>query len=1171
MIITEDVVSAIIDEYYEIDYDAVDIDSVPTNQSWTMVTNASSWLSLDKSTGVLKGIPKVTDLGWYNVNITVFDGDGGIDWREFILEVIRPNAPPNILTEDNITAIINVQYQTKYDAKDDGTTTDRLAWRFSTNASWLDFYAATAVLWGNPSDEHIGTYWVNVSVRDGDDAISFHNFTLTVMRKSKPQKPPLNNPPILSSPKLEPDSGDTETEFIFTIHYFDVDNDPPTSIIVVIDGVINNMTIVPGQTPANGTYQCTIKLSNGEHTYYFSASDGTDSVKLEDFSTPTIEKAGSDTEEGLERYWMIWGVIFIIIIILIILSIIIQSKRKRQRKAELEQVQTTEPTITITKPVPTIQVRPTGAGGQVIKKPAQVQSKAPIAPKPTLPIPPGFKMVGRDDELSKLLGYLYSTSNGSGKTVFITGEAGIGKTRLVSEVKVLAEARSFYVLQGNCISESMTPLLPFREALRTGGLDYLFAESFPRIEAVYLLTHDGLLIKQIIRKETKLNPDMFAAMLVTVGNFVKESLSNLLGEGKEGALNTLGYENYRILIESGKTTNLVVVLSGKENEFLINEMREVFEKLNTHYGYLFDKWDGTEKSIKGIEKILQPLITSGKYDGVSRREIGPRTRRDMLFENVSLGLVRQAQSIPTLFILEDLQWSDPSSLALLYYIARKIKDSRFLIIGTYRPEDIAAEGAYHPLRELLQKMDREELHDEIRLKRLPEECIPEFLIYLLGQTEFSNEFRHRIYTETDGNPLFLIQLMKFMVEEKNLVYEDDKWKLKKDLEKIDIPSKVYNVIARRLDRLDKEYRKVLDFASVIGDTFTSAVLTESLKIDRVKLLEYLRDLEKTHRLIHSFDGKFKFDHEKIKAVLYTELPSELKVEYHAIIGATIENQIKDKLDEVVGELAFHYYQCNNKEKALYFLKLAAEKAKKNYSNFEAIKLYKKAIELESNKQNKIELYESLGDIYYLIRDYSKSTSSYSEGQKLAEGNKKAELMAKVGGLLERSGKYDESLKFCENALELVKDQNSKEEALALQNIGNVLLFKKDYSEALEYYEKSLQIREKIGDEQGIGACHNNIGLVHYGKGEYGIALEHLNKSLELRKRLGDQEGIAGTLSNIGAVYQMIGDPNKAREYYSQSEDIRQKIGEPSSYDNSLLEIDDHNLNKGINGINQNIS
>ena len=121
---------------------------------------------------------------------------------------------------------------------------------------------------------------------------------------------------------------------------------------------------------------------------------------------------------------------------------------------------------------------------------------------------------------------------------------------------------------------------------------------------------------------------------------------------------------------------------------------------------------------------------------------------------------------------------------------------------------------------------------------------------------------------------------------------------------------------------------------------------------------------------------------------------------------------------------------------------------------------------------------------------------------------------------------------------------SNEEALALQNLGNVMLFKKMYSEALMYYEKSLTIRENLRDIQGIGACHNNIGLVHYGKKEYALAVKHLEKSLVLRKQLGDLEGTAATLSNLGAVYQMTGEKEKANDHLKDSRDIRTQIGEP---------------------------
>jgi predicted ATPase len=464
-----------------------------------------------------------------------------------------------------------------------------------------------------------------------------------------------------------------------------------------------------------------------------------------------------------------------------------------------------------------------------------------------------------------------------------------------------------------------------------------------------------------------------------------------------------------------------------------------------------------------------------------------------------------------------------------------------MLVGTYRPEDITGEGGVHPLTETLRTMDREDLHKQIRLQRLPEDSIPEFLSYLLGRTEFTDEFRSRIYKETDGNPLFIIQLIKYMVEEKIIIDDDGVWKLSREVDKIDIPSKVYNVIARRLDRLDKSYRKVLDYAAVVGDTFTSSILADSIEMEKVVVLESLKDLEKSHKLIHTLNGKFQFDHEKIKDVLYNEIPEELRIEYHSIVARTIEEKNIDDLDDHVGELAYHYSQCNNKPKAVLYFKKAAELAKGSYSNAEAVRFYNEVLKLEVDNDKRSGIYEALGDIYFLLRDYERSKEAYSNASRLVSGARKSGILAKLGGILERKGDYDRALKLCTNALELVKGTNTAEEALAYQNIGNVHLFTKNFKNALESYERSLKISERLGDDSGIAACQNNIGLVFYNQGEFQNALTHLASSLKIRTRIGDQDGIASTLNNIGAAYQMMGNLEEAKKYLSRSEDIRARI------------------------------
>jgi predicted regulator of Ras-like GTPase activity (Roadblock/LC7/MglB family) len=226
------------------------------------------------------------------------------------------------------------------------------------------------------------------------------------------------------------------------------------------------------------------------------------------------------------------------------------------------------------------------------------------------------QMIGRENELKELHEHMSKASQGSGTTLFISGEAGIGKTRLLEEIKNTAESKGFQIMSGNSLYESLTPYMPFLEALRSGGMESLFAEEAPRVEAVYLVTNTGLLVKEVLRKETELDPDLFASMLTTVGDFVKDSLSMLSGEEREGMLNSVGYENHRILIEGGKDTNLAVILTGRENEFLINDIRDILVKVQKNHGDVLRQWDGDEESVRGIEDTLLPLVASGKYDGV---------------------------------------------------------------------------------------------------------------------------------------------------------------------------------------------------------------------------------------------------------------------------------------------------------------------------------------------------------------------------------------------------------------------------------------------------------------------------------------------------------------------------------------------------------------------------
>jgi predicted ATPase len=756
-----------------------------------------------------------------------------------------------------------------------------------------------------------------------------------------------------------------------------------------------------------------------------------------------------------------------------------------------------------------------------------------------------IKMVGRTKELEELKNHLNKARDGQGNTVFITGEAGVGKTRLLEELKGYAREQGVDVLTGWSMYESFTPYMPFLEALRSGGLESLFADEIPRVEAVYLVSHSGLSIKEVIRKETKLDPDIFSGMLTAVGDFVKDSLSMLTGKEKKGSLNTVGYENYRILIENRGYLNLAVILIGRENEFLVNDIKRILGNVDEQFGELLKSWDGNEKSIEGIQHTLEPLITSGKYDGIDYAKNDAKIKRNRLFENILLGLERHVKDTPSLLCIEDLQWADPSSLVLMHYVARNTRKCNLLILGSYRPEDVSTikDGEVHHLIETMQMMNREDLLQKIELERLKKEQVDELISSFFEKTNFSDEFSAHLFKETEGNPFFIKSLIRMLIEEGTIVFKDEKWILTKELMKANIPSKIYDVVIRRLYRVKEKQREILEYAAVMGEDFSSEVLMHTTRLNKIDLLNELRVLEQNHRLIHSTEPRYKFDHVKIKEVISSQIPADLKKEYHEAIAEAIWAMNKDHQDKVMGDLAFHFYNCAHKDRALPFLYKAAERAKIDYSNEEAINLYNKALELEKDTHKREEMFEVIGDIYYSIGDYDKSMESYKHTLESIKGNKKmAEIKTKIGVIYYLKLEYEKSLKICTEALNLVKDEESKEKALAINNIGNVHWLRGEYDNALKHYEESLEIWRKIDDQQGIAQCLFNIGGVHFWREKYDRALNFREKSLEISEKIGDSFNLAYCYISVGHIYDHIGDYERALNCFEKGVEISRKIG-----------------------------
>jgi hypothetical protein len=188
VITKNNVLSVLEDKDYRVDYNSTD-DGQGT-VTYHLETNASMWLSIDQDSGVLNGTPADEAVGNHYVNVSVDDGNGGLDWSNFTLDVVNINDRPKITTTDVTTATEHKAYDVGYIAMDPDVG-EVLTWKFDTNASWLSFDNVTDHLYGAPWKTDVGWFWVSVSVSDRAGATDFHNFTLTVQN--------VNDPPLITT------------------------------------------------------------------------------------------------------------------------------------------------------------------------------------------------------------------------------------------------------------------------------------------------------------------------------------------------------------------------------------------------------------------------------------------------------------------------------------------------------------------------------------------------------------------------------------------------------------------------------------------------------------------------------------------------------------------------------------------------------------------------------------------------------------------------------------------------------------------------------------------------------------------------------------------------------------------------------------------------------------
>jgi len=475
--------------------------------------------------------------------------------------------------------------------------------------------------------------------------------------------------------------------------------------------------------------------------------------------------------------------------------------------------------------------------------------------------------------------------------------------------------------------------------------------------------------------------------------------------------------------------------------------------------------------------------------------VSPEFWRSGLLKAVQAILSALAQSGPTVICLEDIHWADPSSLDLLRSILSEFSHSVLFVCAYRLPFSLFTSHQLDALGKSYQ---------EIKLQDLSPSNAQDMMESLLKSKTIPQELRKFIQEKVEGNPFYLEEVINSLIESGTLIRDNGDWRLSRPINQSDISPTVQGVISARLDRLEKEMKRILQEASVIGRAFLYEILTQISEI-KDRLDHHLRRLEQFDLIrIRSLQPELEyvFKHALTQEVVYSGLLKKERQLVHERIALVMEQLFHERPAEFYETLAFHFKRGQSLHKAVDYLIKSGEKSLKRYAIEESHQYFQEAFNLLTNKTGMTDEERGLligllikwAYVFYYRGDFRGLVRLLSDHERLAESRDKAELGMFYAWL-----------------------------GLGLNGTGDV---KSSY----EYLGKALKTGEAIEDRRVIGyACTwltwtcAELGLLQEAVA-FGQRAQDISRSFE-----SDPYLYFKSLSGLGYVYWQSGETRKTLE------------------------------------------
>ena len=406
---------------------------------------------------------------------------------------------------------------------------------------------------------------------------------------------------------------------------------------------------------------------------------------------------------------------------------------------------------------------------------------------------------------------------------------------------------------------------------------------------------------------------------------------------------------------------------------------------------------------------MPSLVSSTEAAYLPRQTLGATPER--MLREMTEALEAMAAESPMVLALEDLHWSDYSTMDLIAYLARRREPAALLLVATYRPVEVILSN--HPLRMVEQELQIHEQCVELGLEFLSEEAVSNYLELRSPEGSISPELARFVHGHTDGNPLFVVNVVDFLESQNWVVNQNGRWELEGSIKSLDlkVPENLRQMIDRQLGRLTAEEQLLLEAASVAGVEFSTCTVAAVLKIAVAEGEDKLGALAKRGQFVRSSgvqefsDGiitsRFSFIHSLYQNVIYEHLTESRRRLFHQLIAEHVETVHGSDCQEVAAELAVHFERARDYHRAIHYLRQAAERATRRHANREASEYLTRALTWLNRLPQptldtiRVDLLEQRGLVWRSMGDMKRSAEDFEARAQCARGQKWLEIEVKA--------------------------------------------------------------------------------------------------------------------------------------------------------------------------------